>query len=636
MKLWPGIQETPREEDRIIVAANVKLSGYKVSDIDVVVGAFFGRKRYFVPTKVLRDADGKSVTGAKIRVSNLPVAIEVKGQDANGVSISGDELNVRYNGKWKSATKQNVEQVHALKDYFSDQHVDAWVYQCLVMVGLARLPLHEGVPRPTSGVVPLGFGGADLLTAIAGVYSLRKWGNEFVLSSSRQDQMSKVLSASIFRTIVPSRLDRTKMDRISSRPSEARKIADLLGSQRVHIRGHGGTGKTVLMLQAAHEACQRHGKRCLVLTYNRALAADIQRLLALLGVPARPEGGGVEVRTAMSFIFSWLNQLGISTVVDGAGFEAYSKFCSEALASFKAGALTKDDVAKIMSSDEEAFGFDALIVDEAQDWPQPEAELLSVLYGGEKIAVADGLDQLVRGSSTNWKRTLPAGASSEERSLVKCLRMKRNLGVFANAVSARAGLNWGIEPNDQAAGGNVILLLGDYREEKALQSRLVDEAMRAGNDKVDFLHCVPSSDVETIEGGRHSRLGQSLLQSGHEVWDGVDAAVRLDFPRSAGTFRVVQYESCRGLEGWTTVLERFDEFWTSKYDQALMEARLHGAVLARPPEDIAWACAWRWAMIPITRPIDTIVVGLRDRDGKVAKLLIDVAADHPDFISVRG
>lgn len=633
VKLWPGIESTRPEEDQILIAANTKLSGYKIADIDVVVGASFGRKRYFVPTKVLKDADGQTVSGSKIRVANFLAAVEVKGQDSSGVRITGDEVNVRYKGEWKSATQQNIDQVHALKQYLSDQYIDAWIYRCLALNGLVDLPIRDGQRQPASGAVALGFGGAEFLTAIAGVYNVRKWGSEFVVSSARQDQMPRALSASIFRKIVPSRLDRVRMDRISARPAEAIRIASLLGRQRVHIRGHGGTGKTILMLQAAHEAYQRHGKRCLILTFNRALVADIQRSMALLRVPGRHEGGGVEVRTAMSFILSWLKRLEVTDKGEDEALERYSDNCSEALEAFKQGALHGEDIKRIIAADEESFDFDAIIVDEAQDWPQPEAELLARIYGGSKIAIADGLDQLIRGVATRWQRTLPVGASADEKSLVECLRMKRNLGVFVNAVASRANLNWSVEPNERAAGGRVLLLNGRFADDPSLQEQLIAEAIQSGNQKIDFLHCVPPSNVATGDTGRHSKLAITFSQRKHEVWDGVDPSVRQDFPRSVDAFRIVQYDSCRGLEGWTCVLEGLDEFWKTKYASALSDIRRSKDYQGASSEEVARGRAWRWMMIPLTRPIDTLVIAFSDQSSEPARVLLDVAKEHSDFVS---
>jgi hypothetical protein len=422
------------------------------------------------------------------------------------------------------------------------------------------------------------------------------------------------------------------MDRIATRRDEADQVAALLGKQRVHIRGHGGTGKTVLMLQSAHRAYELYGRRSLVLTYNTALAGDIKRLLFLLGVPSSCEGGGVEVRTAMSFVYSWLGRLGLKPPRDS--FDQYEEQCEECLQMIEAGAIGREEILKVIGDDPETFAFDAVIVDEAQDWPQPEARLVAALYGGEKVAIADGREQLLRGRATDWPRTLAAGQPSDDRALAKCLRMKRNLGIFANAIARHAGLNWEIEPNAEAAGGKVIVLVGSYADDEELVSKLLREARDAGNDEVDFLHCVPPSNVIEGDGSRSSKLGAALANFGHAIWDGVDDVTRRDFPRSPDCFRVLQYDSSRGLEGWTTVLEHLDDAWSYKR----RDWRSHHVddTFAGDPERAAELAAWRWCMIALTRPMDTLVITLSNADSPAATLVLKAASENPDFVEIMG
>ncbi len=78
------------------IAPNAKLAGYKVSDVDIVVAGVFAKPRYFVPRKALHDQDGKRLGGIKVKVENRVVAGEVKGHDAGGLNVAGDEVTVRY------------------------------------------------------------------------------------------------------------------------------------------------------------------------------------------------------------------------------------------------------------------------------------------------------------------------------------------------------------------------------------------------------------------------------------------------------------------------------------------------------------------------------------------------------------
>ena len=42
---------------------------------------------------------------------------------------------------------------------------------------------------------------------------------------------------------------------------------------------------------------------------------------------------------------------------------------------------------------------------------------------------------------------------------------------------------------------------------------------------------------------------------------------------------------------------------------------------------------YNWAMIPLTRAIDTLVITLRDPEAKVGKILRELSNEFPDFVS---
>jgi hypothetical protein len=629
-KLWPGLKESPAELEHVKIAPNAKLAGYKVSDVDIVVAGVFAKPRYFVPRKALHDQDGKRLGGIKVKVENLVVAVEVKGHDAGGINVAGDEVTVRYPEGWKSATGQNIDQVHALAKYFEHQHLSTWVYRCVALQGIPALPISNGKSVPEAGAVAFGFSGSDFLTAVAGVNGVRKFGRDFALSSIPMAKARKVLEASIFRAIVPSKLDRAKMDRIAARRSEAKDLAELLGQQMVRLQGHGGTGKTIMLLQAAHEAFVGHGRRCIVLTYNVALAADITRLLALLRIPGASDGGGVEVKTVMSYVYTWLNRLGLEDEEAEDDFASYVSKCATALEWIDTGTVSASDISKAKDAEQSLLDFDVVLVDEGQDWPQAEADLLTRLYNPSTILVADGLDQLVRGERTNWHAAAGGKDKVSEKSLARCLRMKRNLGVFANAMAEEAGLNWSIEPSNEAAGGKVLLSYRPYTELGAMRQALLVEAQATGNSLIDFLHCVPTSEVVGTEDGPRSNLANQFELEGLATWDAVNQAARKDFPRSLDTARIVQYESCRGLEGWVTVLDGLDEFWHRKFEASLRQDDFNQSFV--DPNERASRVAWRWVMIALTRPIDTLVITVRDPQSEVAKVIEAVAKSHSDFV----
>lgn len=630
---WPGIASTPAEDELVRISTNTKLSNYKVSDIDIVIAAQMGPSRYIIPKTVLKDKSGKKLLGAKIRVRSLIAAIEVKDHDAEGLQINASGVNVRYKEGWKSATDQNDAQKYALLNYFRDvSGKDPWLYRCVMLQGINELPKDRGRQLPAAATVAASFDTSNLLSAMAAENSVPKIASEYSISSGDRELVQCVLAAPLFVRITPSRLDRKRMDRIAARPLEARKLAELLGDERVHLRGEGGTGKTVLLAQTAYEAFKSHGKRSLLLTYNHALAADIQRLLALLNIPCNSETGGVDVRTIMSFTYAWLAKLGAIKDEKGLDFDRYTEKCVEILGYFESGLLEDEDIRKAKQEFSEQFDYDAVLMDEAQDWPQPEADLLIRLYGGEKISLADGVSQLIRGRPTDWRSSVLGRSIEGHIPLNECLRMKANLGVFANAVAERAGLNWEITPNTKAAGGRVILSYGSFAEKAELHENLISLAEKAGNEPVDFLYCVPASAVRMLGNKKASILGSVFENTGKQVWDGVDPIARRDYPRSTKDFRIVQYDSCRGLEGWVTVLDGFDEFWSLKYEESLSNASSQSEMEGK--EKIAKRAAWTWAMIALTRPIDTIVITLKDPDSEVSRILHSIAEFMPDVVEV--
>ena len=635
IKTWPGIEATPKEEEHVKIASCVKLSGQKVSDIDVVIVGQLRPNRFIVPKSGAKDADGNSLVTTKVRVKSFIATIEVKDHPPENIIIEAGGVRVKYRDGWKSATEQNEQQRYALLSYLRDATgVNPWVHRCLMLRGVHELPKDRGIPRPTSGTVPALFDATSLLVAMASVNGIRKVGGGHTISSGDEALLKGILSDSLLTTLTPSSLDRKRMDRIAARPEEARQLAALLGQSRIHIRGNGGTGKTVLLLQTAYEAFQEYGKRSLVLTYNTALAADIQRTLALMGIPGDGEAGGISVRTVMSFSYVWLKKLGVVQSEDNSCLEEYEAKCCEALRYIEEGTISQDDIAALKATFPTELAFDGVLVDEAQDWPQAEADLLVALYSAKGIAIADGLSQLIRGAPTDWTANVSAnGHDVGQRSLRDGLRMKANLAKFANALAEEAGFQWHVTPNQQAPGGRIVIADGNYAAMSDLQRDVLSAAIKAGNQPIDTLHCVPPSTIHRQDGRRYSDLGNAFLSNGWECWDAVDEVTRRSFPRSVMTLRVVQHESCRGLEGWTTILDGLDEFWSLKYAEGLLDGQSRGIV---DPHLHASAVAWRWCMIPLTRPVDTLVIILRCRDNELARAIDSIACTLPDIVEFRS
>jgi hypothetical protein len=629
--MWPGIKNSPVSQEHIKIAANVKISGYRISDVDVVVSGIFNRERRFIPKKIINDKTGKPIVKRDpITVQNFVIVIEVKDHPEGSIQVIGDKVSVKYSrggsAGWKSATDQNVEQVHAIHAYLKDLGQDVYVHRCLYMRGITS--------SDVGSVIAAGFSGPDLLTSIAQTSRVSFTSKGYILSSAYNASILQILNAPIFKTITPSALDRRRMDLIISSSPESKELFENLGTKMISLRGHGGSGKTVMCLQAAWETYNKKNSRTLVLTYNQALAADIKRLLALLRIPSNVEEGGILVDTVMSFMFSWFYAL---KLIDSADqfLESYESLCLSAIELIQGGAVTEADIKAIVKLSPDRYDFDAIFIDEAQDWPQSEADLIKLLYPIKSICIADGIDQLLRGKRTDWNKNV----SNENRgviSLNRCLRMKRNLAVFANKVAEAGRINWAVSPNDMAGGGKVIILIGDYSNNPSLHPSLVEAAKSKGNSEIDFLFCMPSTQLIKDDSNTQSHLGNFLLNQGYEIWNGVDEKQRKDFPRSKGQFRLVHYNSCRGLEGWTVILEHADSYWNECFRNRKNDALLNQEpFLFEDVEELASSFAWQRIMIALTRPIDTLVVSLKEQDSIFSKAILDIAYKNSEFIEIQ-
>lgn len=630
-KTWPGISTSAREVDDVRIAVSTKLSGYQVQDIDIVLAGRFSKPRMFKPLRIIRGSSGNKLNARPIMVESFVVAIEVKDHDERGVRIMDDQVEVKYSRggplRWKSATDQNIKQMHALKTYLSDMHVDVFARRCMIFPSLGSIAAPSAVP----GV----FNAHHLMSAIASSSSLLERRGQGLLSAGDGSNVEKALAAPIFKAAIPTRLDRVRMDHLAAKNPAVDDILGKVGEGTVFLRGFAGTGKTVLLLQAAWKLFRTDGKRTLVLTYNHALAADMRRLMSLANIPSSVEAGGIRVGTVMSFLYRWFSRLGL--LGDGPlDYGEYPRLCVEALELIEGEAVTRDEIDAIIYGDPDTFDFDQIFVDEGQDWPSGETALLKALYDPTRLCVADGVDQLVRGARADWRK----GLARDKRStlpLGKCLRLKRNLSLFVSGLAGQTCSAWDAEPNAEAGGGRVIICTKPYAKMWSLHERLVGDLRSDGNDCVDMLVCVPPDGVVTQQNARESLVGTAMNDWGQAKWDGVDPQARSDFPRAPSQVRIVQYASCRGLEGWTVVLDGFDRFL-----QAMFEAKLSTGLTPDEEEgfvDLDKAAegeAWRWGLIALTRPIDTLVVQLDDPSGRFGSQVLGVARKFPDFVEVLG
>lgn len=630
LKLWPDLAQS--REDIVKIFVGFKMYGYKVEDLDLIVVGQFAAPRAFDVEWKFYPRDGEPFVPKTASVRNFALVIEVKSHDASGVRFDGRVASVRYirNGRatWECVTEKNRLQMFEFKKYLGRHGLDQVHVQDLVLfTGLRESDLPKRPHNCLGGDASF----ERVLNVLGQIARPYRNGNRVDLVFGAGDVFDRLLSTQfeLFDTLEPTPLDRRRMDMIAKRAMSDAWLDDL-GERQVILKGRGGVGKTVILLQMAYRAYELRQQRSLLLTFNKALVADLRRTMALLGVPKSLEAGGIAIDTVHAFFGRVMRQLGIIESYDDF-LERFGEHKEALLDYLQSGAVSRADLDALMMQHGAEFDWDLVFVDEGQDWPTDEIAILRHLYGPERLTVSDGVDQYVRESVADWSQGVPK-ASLRSRRLTRCMRMKANLAAFVSDMAASLGIDdWDLEPNSDAPGGRVIVVEGDLANRPELLQGWCDDARALGNAPVDMLACVSPLMVDAGRPGQLCRPAHIYELSGGSVWDGTSRDVREHFPTHRDQLRFVQYDSCRGLEGWTTINFQLDTLWDYKRSQWFSEGHVVDD-LYRTAEESASEHASRWVMIPLTRAIDTLVINIKPQDSFVRDALTSVYQKRRDFM----
>jgi hypothetical protein len=603
---------------QLLIVVGARCLGEDIQDIDLLLMGSFGKGLAFTG----KFGDARQQT---IRLVNLALVIEVKDHPSERVCFDSQHIRVLYKKGWHDATDQVRKQILALRHFlYRHDQPQPW------FEGLIWLRNYIADKPITNTNVLTGTPSADdFLEAIERIRSPKAGEQDYYIAFTKNQDIKVIQQAAAFfrQTILPTELDRRRLELICKRLIGTQKYADRFGHQLLVFRGRGGSGKTIHLLRLAKDLYDR-GQSILLLTFNKALVADIRRLLVILNINNQGFDQGIHISTAHSFfirmLIAWdLWQAGSE---HGDFPEARYSHCKadllELLSNETPDTLSAETVA---CNTPEVFGWDYIVVDEAQDWPEDERDLLYRCFGPERCVIADGVDQLIRQDKPcDWTGHPLVRRNRQTVALRRALRMKSNLCRFIRAFVEELGNEWDQEVNDEIAGGEVTIICGTYTHN--LHEELFKRHQEHGNEPVDALFCVPPNTMTTSP-----PLPDRLRNWGYDVWDGTSNEVRDSFPTTHKEHRVVKYESCRGLEGWTVVCLSLDKF----YEHRLRIASAEGTPgLFDPDETFAHRQAAAWIVIPLTRAIDHLVLQLEGQ-GVVTETCHRLTERFSDFVTWR-
>ena len=535
-----------------------------------------------------------------IEIRNFFTTIEIKSHSACGIMRDGTHLKVKYGNEWENVTIQSEDQKNSIRRFLEGPLKQSgirvpFISNLIWLQGIGYDDFTETIGLTDSNVLVSDSSAEEFFKAIGRQSRLRDNGFVQGFGNATEDEIKLV--ADLFCSKCDG-ADTMSLRRINimKKGSMERDIINKLHNQQeqmVVLAGHAGTGKTIMLLQTA-VYLSRNGNKCLFLTYNTALIADLKHTMQILNSPV----SSLEMQSMHSFMIGLLRRTGIWR--NSYDIEKDFEYAITSLLQ------TKDNHPI-------NYDYEYVFVDEAQDWKNSEAELLKHYCKNAHIVIADGVDQFMYSSEhTYW------GDLSFPK-LKSNLRQRANLAIFAKKFASKLGIFWDVDPSSNIPGGRVFVA---YQYTPDLHKNLYEDTKEHGCTAYDLMLLAPNSLVED----EHFKLRDKYHEKGIHIYDGIDKKTR-DSIYSIENYkneecRVFTYESCRGLEAWTTVCLRFDELFSESHPHDYHELKYKAA---------KQYMLGLWSLIPLTRAVDTLVLCIT-KGSFVDTVLKEIAEESPDYV----
>lgn len=614
----------------IVLFASATLMGQAVKDVDLLmIGQL---ENYMVNGEFYVDSEG--FVKDQVDILSFCTTIEVKRHDISGISLNGTDLYVKYGNKNHCVTNQSNQQKISAMNFFEQTLMISpyvtnviWFTQATPADISGLLTNNGKVMR--SNALGCDFELKELMQRLIWQKPPYRKGKSYVFDSKYHaatlNEIQNAISLFSKTKEQMGELTRKRIEQITNKAFVANNLIDTQGKVSIY-RGRAGTGKTVGLIQTAIRLVDEEQARVLMLTYNKALVSDIRRLFALAELPDMFEENCLHINTLHSYFYRLINTVLYDGKMSGAKFlEKYDSILME-LIDFMKDNDSIEYVKELCLSDYN-LDWDYVLIDEAQDWSNLERDIILKLFDKGKIIVADGGQQFVRRINVcDWSVV-------RERNNIKlkyCLRQKENLVSFINAYSQRQEiLGSKILTKNNMPGGKVIIT--DDANLLSIHKKEIARIKEAGNIAYDMLYLVPHALVRKQYGDYKFALTTQFEQQGIFIWDGTTSKNREGYSIDTDKVRLLQYDSARGLEGWTVVCMDFDVFLEEKNNEYV--DGIVDSLMLESPEERKKKFLYNWAMIPLTRAIDTLIITIKNPQSDTGVLLREIALECADYVS---
>lgn len=309
-----------------------------------------------------------------------------------------------------------------------------------------------------------------------------------------------------------------------------------------------------------------------------------------------------------------------------------------------------------------------LFIDEAQDCHRLEKEILISIYGSNNVVVANGgKEQLIRHVELcNWEVSQAKKLEVKKHyTRNKSYRVKKTVVDFCNYFANRFQIDLNLEPLESEDEGELLFdfrqshnenevteifnhlkLKGEVNGCSSYETLLVlleSNSQRENSTGLSELSRETAiiNEYGNIEDASLLRRGtwkhlETLENNDFMFWDGtVGDKSQLIVP-SPNESRIIYYESCRGLEAWTVACFALDKFFSQKREDPDAEKYLvEDLFLNQDNEQRKSMYAATWALMALTRVIDTLYIQINDRNSEFGKVVADYIKENNNNKNVR-
>lgn len=660
-------------EGEILILCNATLFGQSTKDIDLIAIGKFEKYRQKIKTKSKTKREGASEIETldqemrTVFINDFCFVFETKKHRATDIRLNGLTLTVKYNNKRSDVTTQSENQKYSLKGFFEDRiNFSPMICNFIWLRNVSWDSIKNLLGDNTQihdkhNYLPSTFS-MKFLMQLACIQSIpwspfdykeskvKGYSTFNCLKRNQEidfDEIDRIFD--LFKRVKDGagELTRNKIARITSKILNEQQYAKAIGDKLIIISGRAGTGKTIKLLSIACDLATKQGARSLILTYNHALVSDIKRTLALAEIPDGIDDYTVNISTLHKFFYELVVGFEIGDTVQESKknkkyilnfVNDYKEHLTTLIEYIDLELIGEKEISELMKTRHQQVAWDYILIDEAQDWSELEKSVIFKIFGKEKVIIADGVDQLIRSQNKcNWTRALKPNFDFNKTHEKKGLRQKVNLVDFVNKLADKLNITWNLEPKKELIGGKIIISTKEY--DQYLHKREFELCVKNGNSAYEMMFLVPPSLVEkyqTTDDYDRPKEDKRFIhkekykKSGIKIWDGTSTVLRTEYVVDLNSHKLVQYESCRGLEGWTVINLEFDKFIEFKM-QTFIEEKTNELALESLDEKRK-RFVYLWALIPMTRAIDTLIITLKNKDSHIANILREIYEENPDFI----